>query len=326
MSAHLPSSPQDTQLRAAVAKQIECYEKVLYLSARLKEETQRRQEAVLRAKEFEEISLSYKTQLTGTLERLRSLEDHRSRYTSSADNDLVELIMQKSKRLDAELQALQAKVTEVDRQLPSQQLTLAVHRAWSRLVAMHGLVDEDVGLMFLSKDAVEFCGGVLRAFEIFDEKLERAYSDISCTHLSKRPRIRLDSSNITKSSQEDEEWQAYSTQPSTSRSAKSHVFTFKPPFKAKSSAVSPRESVHRMKPQLIQATESLMEAISKQNSKLNALNKRLNCTMSTTPKSSRFPTDVLHNTALLKGEKSMAIDPKAYAKRSCMRVAKRQGN
>lgn len=310
------------QLKVAIAKQVECYEKVLNLNASLKEEIQRRQKAEAEVKRKEESQTVVKGQLAEALQKLSTLQKEmaelrQGRCSSRADKqeeiEIMQLMMQKNQQLDADLQGLQSKVAELDRHGLKPHVQSLIKSAWSRVAVMLGHSSAEVTEMLESKDPDEFYNGVIRAFELVENEakessVDKSVSDISYSNplLPRRLMMsRLDSSAPSEIDSQDSSlaWiprerftqaeQAYSTQPSTTSSAKLPVFEFDSPKTTRSDLNVHTPSVRQSsakKPLLIEASEGLLEAISTQSEKLNALSKQLNLTMSNSFANVRTPT------------------------------------
>jgi hypothetical protein len=337
------------QLKVAIAKQVECYEKVLSLNSSLKEEIQRRQKAETEVKRLEDEG-NCRPQLAEALAQLEVMQkelDRARQHSHTQDQqDQVEamhLMIDKNHRLDAELQSLQSKVAELDRRAPSYHTQATIIRFWRRIAAKCG-GDDEVSAMLSSEDCEEFYQGVLRAFELIaetegDRESEISYSNPLLPKLSQSPISREQShaesctaglthivsplDSYDSASQDSSiawhprdrsiQTEVYSTQPSTSTSAKQPVFLFE------ASSDSYRQSSVR-KPLLIEATEGLLEAISTQSEKLNALSKQLNTTMSSSFTNVRTPT--FKHSKLLSNLAPVSASAVAYSKTSSNAYAK----
>jgi hypothetical protein len=259
------------------------------------------------------------------------------RRPTQKDSELIELMMMKNRDLDSELQDLQSKVAVISRQVPSHQLKLEVVQAWTRLLKMYSLSDSQVTSMLSSHDSAGFCGGVLRAFELLGHAHETE-SEISYSNplLPKRP-ASFEADSATGA---DEMWRLRraeecrrppvsalegslhnegpmwthrdqsiqtnfiaSSYASSSPASKYQAFTFETPLKPTPAARSSKEPgfTSAKKPDM-EAAESLIEAISSQNSRLSDLSRQLNYTSSirtpkSQPKEDSFPESRLARTS-----------------------------
>lgn len=175
------------QLGVAIAKQVECYERVMKLNEELKGEIQLRHKAESEVKRLAGGLKASEAQLAEALEQLSQLQLELSRARQEQSGswqdklkqmEIMQQMMQQNRALDIDLKALQDTVTRLDTQITENKLKGAIKDTWIQLAEGLELKSAEVTEKLEHDCSEAFLSGVLMAFELILRKAD----DIPIVH------------------------------------------------------------------------------------------------------------------------------------------------